>query len=44
MIDEGTLTVEAIMEPRIHGPQFDVTYSYVLPSIVTYSYVTPKSN
>ena len=29
VIDEGTLTVEAIMEPRIRGPQFDVTYSYV---------------
>ena len=33
VIDEGTITVEAIMEPRIRGPQFDVTYSYVLPSI-----------
>ena len=33
MIDEGTITVEAIMEPRIYRPQFDVTYSYVTPKI-----------
>ena len=33
VIDEGTLTVEAIMEPRVFGPQFDVTYSYVTPKI-----------
>jgi hypothetical protein len=33
VIDEGTITVEAIMEPRIRGPQFDATYSYVLPLV-----------
>ena len=33
IIDEGTLTVEAIMEPHLTGPQFDVTYSYVTPKI-----------
>ena len=33
VIDEGTLTVEAIMEPRVYGPQFDVTYSYVTPKL-----------
>lgn len=29
VIDDGTITVEAQLEPRIKGPQFDVTYSYV---------------
>ncbi len=29
VIDEGTVTVEADMEMRVFGPQFDVTYSYV---------------
>jgi len=29
VIDEGTVTVEAEMEMRVFGPQFDVTYSYV---------------
>ena len=33
VIDEGTLTVEASMEPHLTGPQFDVTYSYVTPKI-----------
>ena len=33
IIDEGTLTVEATMEPHLTGPQFDVTYSYVTPKI-----------
>jgi hypothetical protein len=33
VIDQGTITVEAIMEPRLTGPQFDVTYSYVTPAI-----------
>jgi hypothetical protein len=32
VIDMGTMTVEARMEPRIAGPQFDVTYSYVTAS------------
>ncbi|MDH4988966.1 hypothetical protein QEZ47_26330 [Aminobacter anthyllidis] len=29
IIDEGTVTIEAKLEPRISGPQFDVTYSYI---------------
>jgi len=29
VLDEGEIIVEARMEPRIQGPQFDVTYSYV---------------
>lgn len=29
VIDNGTVTVEAEMEMRVFGPQFDVTYSYV---------------
>jgi|EndMetStandDraft_8_1072994.scaffolds.fasta_scaffold164572_1 hypothetical protein len=33
VIDEGTLTVEAVMEPRLTGPQFDVTYSYITPKM-----------
>jgi hypothetical protein len=33
VIDEGTLTVEASMDPHLTGPQFDVTYSYVTPKI-----------
>lgn len=33
VIDEGTITVEAIMEPRVYQSQFDVTYSYVTPKI-----------
>lgn len=32
IIDEGTVTIEAKLEPRISGPQFDVTYSYVTQS------------
>ncbi|MEZ0168351.1 hypothetical protein [Microvirga sp. TS319] len=28
VLDAGDITVEAHMEPRIRGPQFDVTYSY----------------
>ncbi|WEK48640.1 MAG: hypothetical protein P0Y66_12490 [Candidatus Kaistia colombiensis] len=28
VLDEGEMIVEARMEPRIKGPQFDVTYSY----------------
>lgn len=33
IIDEGTVTIEAKLEPRISGPQFDVTYSYVTQSV-----------
>lgn len=33
IVDEGTLTVEAKMEPRFTGPQFDATYSYEIPSV-----------
>lgn len=29
VLDEGEMTVEARLEPRLQGPQFDVTYSYV---------------
>lgn len=29
VIDASSVTVEAQLEPRISGPQFDVTYSYV---------------
>ena len=29
VIDGGTFKVSAILEPRVFGPQFDVTYSYV---------------
>ncbi|MET4632506.1 hypothetical protein [Kaistia defluvii] len=28
VLDEGEMTVEARLEPRIQGPQFDVTYLY----------------
>ena len=33
VIDDGTITIESVMEPRLKGPQFDVTYSYVMPKV-----------
>ena len=44
VIDEGTLTVEAIMEPRVFGPQFDVTYSYVTPKLELKGKSSPASD
>jgi hypothetical protein len=44
VIDEGTITVEAIMEPRVFGPQFDVTYSYVMPKIELNGKSSPGSD
>lgn len=44
IVDEGTITVEAKMEPRIKGPQFDVTYSFVMPSIEMEGKSSPGSD
>jgi hypothetical protein len=44
IVDEGTMTVEAKMEPRIFGPQFDVTYSYVTPSVKMEGKSSPGSD
>jgi hypothetical protein len=44
VIDEGTITVEAIMEPRIYRPQFDVTYSYVTSKIELDGRSSPASD
>ena len=44
VIDEGTITIESIMEPRIYRPQFDVTYSYVTPKIELTGKSSPGSD
>lgn len=44
IIDEGTVTVEAEMGPRITGPQFDVTYAYVTPSFKMEGKSSPGSD
>lgn len=44
VVDEGTMTVEAKMEPRLTGPQFDVTYSYVTPSVKMEGKSSPGSD
>ncbi len=44
IVDEGTITVAAKMEPRIKGPQFDVTYSFVMPSIEMEGKSSPGSD
>lgn len=44
IIDEGTVTIEAKLEPRISGPQFDVTYSYVTQSVEMEGNSSPGSD
>ncbi|WP_192363992.1 hypothetical protein [Mesorhizobium mediterraneum] len=44
IVDEGTITVEAKLEPRIKGPQFDATYSYVTPAIEMEGKSSPGSD
>ncbi|WP_269929674.1 hypothetical protein [Aminobacter sp. HY435] len=44
IIDEGTVTIEAKLEPRISGPQFDVIYSYVTQSVEMEGNSSPGSD
>lgn len=44
IVDEGTVTIEARLEPRIMGPQFDVTYSYVTQSVEMEGNSSPGSD
>jgi hypothetical protein len=44
IVDQGTVTIEAKLEPRIKGPQFDVTYSYVTQSVEMEGNSSPGSD
>ena len=44
IVDQGTVTIEAKLEPRIMGPQFDVTYSYVTQSVEMEGNSSPGSD